>query len=117
MTDSPEEAPEVAADIEAVLRTTPLERAELEQWIAARWVAPRREAGGWRFTALDVARVRLIHDIRHDLGVEAETVPVVLSLLDQLHATRRTLRLMLDALGDAPPELRAWLRERLGPGA
>jgi chaperone modulatory protein CbpM len=113
MTDS---TPVSEADIDTVLaEAAPLDRIELERWIAARWVAPRAEGGGWRFTAIDVARVRLIREIRHDLGVEDETVPVVLSLLDQLHATRRTLRSVLEALQQAPPEIRASIAARLGP--
>ena len=43
------------------------------------------------FSELDVARVRLICDLRHDLAVEEETVPLVLSLLDQVYALRRQM--------------------------
>ena len=57
------------------------------------------------FEEVDVARVRLIVELRDALAVEEESIPVVLDLLDQLHATRGELgRLLaaLDAAGDTP---------------
>ena len=59
-----------------------------------------------------MARVRLIPELHLALEVEEPTVPLVLSLMDQLYATRRQLRLVLDAL--APP-IRAEVAERLAP--
>lgn len=79
---------------------------ELESWIHARWVRPERAGGGWRFTAVDVARVRLIRDIRYEMGVEPETVPLVLDLLDEVYTLRRELRALGEALGEAPPDTR-----------
>ena len=45
-----------------------------------------------------MARIRLIVELHTALEVEEPTVPLVLSLVDQLYATRRQLRLVLDAL-------------------
>ena len=39
----------------------------------------------------DLARILLIQDLRADLGVNDESVPIILHLLDQLHALRRIL--------------------------
>jgi chaperone modulatory protein CbpM len=89
-----------------------LERDELEAWIRARWVRPEQAEGGWRFTATDVARVRLIFEIRHEMGVESESVAVVLDLLDQLYALRRQLRALGEALAEEPEETRAKLLAR-----
>lgn len=71
---------------------------EVESWIDRAWLRGQEEQGEYRFDAFDEARARLILELRHDLGVEEETLPVVLSLLDQLYAARRQMRLMATAL-------------------
>jgi len=43
------------------------------------------------FSDMDVARARLIRDLKIDLGVNDEGVDVILHLLDQLHGLRRVL--------------------------
>ena len=65
---------------------------------------------------MDVARLRLIVELR-TLAVDEEAMPVVLSLLDQLHATRRSLRLLRQAVEEvAPDAVRARLRALLVEG-
>lgn len=99
---------------EAVLREVAgLDAAELEQWIEARWVLPERVAGGYVFHEVDVARVHLIVELRHELLIEVETMPVVLGLLDQVYALRNRLRSVAAAIETLPPEAQALLRERL----
>ncbi len=88
--------------IDRVCEAVPgLTEAELRRWLAQDWVRPVRQAGQPAFRDIDVARIRLILELHTQLEVEEPTVPLVLSLLDQLHATRRQLRLVLDALDDA----------------
>lgn len=99
---------------EAVLREVRgLDAAELEQWIEARWVLPERAASGYFFHEVDVARVHLIVELRHELMIEPETMPVVLSLLDQVYALRNRLKTLRDAIEMLPPETQKLLRERL----
>jgi chaperone modulatory protein CbpM len=82
--------------ISAVCRSIPdLTEAELRRFIDAEWVRPVRRASEPVFSELDLARIRLILDLRATLEVEEQTVPLVLSLLDQLYATRRQLRRVL----------------------
>ncbi|OYW06103.1 MAG: hypothetical protein B7Z59_13170 [Acidiphilium sp. 37-67-22] len=69
-----------------------LARADLERWLALEWVRPARAGEGWRFHGIDIARVRLIHELASDLLVDEEAMPVVLSLLDQLYDARRRMR-------------------------
>jgi chaperone modulatory protein CbpM len=54
------------------------------------------------FSDADLARVRLIVDLRVTLEVEEPTVPLVLALLDQLYATRWQLRRVLQHPVDPP---------------
>ena len=85
----------------------PLDRAELTMWIERRWVLPSRRDGVYRFSAADVARVRLVHDIRYALDIDIETVPVLLSLLDRYYGARRQLRTVLKAIDAEPGDVRA----------
>ena len=58
------------------------------------------------FQDIDVARVRLILELRRDLAMDDETLPVVLSLMDQLYRERARLRRLCDALNrTAPPDI------------
>jgi chaperone modulatory protein CbpM len=86
--------------------------AELRHWLEQDWVRPVRSDGEPAFQEIDVARVRLILELHTELEVEPPTVPLILSLLDQLYATRRQLRLVLEALD---PPVRASLAEVLFP--
>ena len=64
---------------------------------------------------IDVARVRLIHDLRRDLDIGEDAMPVVLSLLDQVYELRGTLKSLLRALQSQPPDVQAQLLSVLGP--
>lgn len=100
---------------DAVLRLIgDLQAEELRRWIAERWVRPESEPTGYVFHEVDVARVRLIRELRYELAIDEEALPVVLGLLDQVYALRRRLARLQAALDEQPPELRAALRARLG---
>lgn len=99
---------------EAVCRIVQLEPIELERWIAERWILPESEGSGYVFSELDVARVRLIIELRRDLAVGEDAMPIVLRLLDQLYATRRRMRSLLRALETLPEEHRAAVLRHFG---
>jgi chaperone modulatory protein CbpM len=99
---------------DAVLRMIDGMRAtELRRWIEEGWVRPEQERGDYVFREIDVARVRLIQDLRRDLAIDREAVPVVLNLLDQLYAMRRHLRAIDQAIAAEPAEVRRRLRVAL----
>lgn len=89
-----------------------LERGTLLRWIELGWVRPRQagEEPAWTFDETDVARVALLCDLRFEIALEEESLPVVLSLLDQLYDLRRQLGHLVAALGELPPEARHHLR-------
>lgn len=78
-----------------------LDPSDLQRWIDHAWVRPDGEPGGYLFHDIDVARVKLILELREQLQVNEEALPVVLSLLDQLYEARRRMRRVRDALDQA----------------
>jgi chaperone modulatory protein CbpM len=63
----------------------------LEFWLEQQWLIPEETATGPGFSDRDVARARLIQDLKHDFGVNDEGIDVILHLVDQLHGMRRAL--------------------------
>ena len=90
-----------------------LDRRELVRWIENRWVLPERRGQTWIFHEVDVARVELILDIRHEFAIDEEALPLVLGLLDQVYDLRRQLRRICDALAAQPRELQDAVRRAL----
>ena len=96
-------------------RRKELDRRELTRWVENRWVLPERRNETWIFHEVDVARIELILEIRHEFAIDEEAVPLVLGLLDQVYDLRRQLRRMCDALAAQPPEVQAVIRKALPP--
>jgi len=94
-----------------------LDRREVEHWIAQDWLRPAGDQGAWLFRDIDVARLHLIRELRYELRLDEEAMPVVLRLLDQLYDARRRLRRLRDAVErTAPPEIhQAVLHALLAP--
>ena len=85
--------------IQTVCQAVPgLDEPTLRRWLEQDWVRPGHAGGEPEFEDIDVARVRLIVELHTELEVEEPTLPLVLSLLDQLYATRQQLRAVLDGL-------------------
>jgi chaperone modulatory protein CbpM len=105
--------------IETLTHTvTGLSLDDLRRWIDNAWVRPDGQPGHYRFHDIDVARLRLIVELRDDLGVDEAALPVVLSLLDQLYETRRRmirLRTVIETV--VPEDVRGRILDDLGDGA
>ncbi len=76
---------------ELVEAISSLQRSDLEAWIREELVVPRQEAETPLFTDMECARVRLICTLHYELEIDPETLPVVLSLIDQLYDARQKL--------------------------
>ena len=63
----------------------------LDLWLEQQWLVPEQTSTGMNFSDMDVARARLIWDLKKDFGVNDEGVDVILHLVDQLHGLRRAL--------------------------
>jgi chaperone modulatory protein CbpM len=75
-----------------------LDRETLEVWIEEEWLVPVSVETDFTFSEADLARAKLIRDLKEDLGVNDEGVGVILNLLDQVHGLRRALAEMLQAM-------------------
>ena len=101
--------------IKQVVAEMEVSEREVNWWVEQRWVLPGEEEGEVLFDEVDRARMQLIVELRRDLEVNDEAIPVVLRLLDQVYALRRTLdELREGILGlseDARAELEASLEQ------
>lgn len=95
-----------------VARVRGVDEHTLTVWVREEWVRPRRDAGQPVFEEVDVARVQLIAELR-ELEVGDGAMPVVLSLLDQLHEARGHMRRLCAAL-EGDEGVRAAVAGRLG---
>ena len=64
----------------------------LNAWIEAEWLLPVTSRERLLFSEADLARARLIRDLKVDFGVNDEGIAIVLHLLDQLHGLRCLVR-------------------------
>lgn len=76
---------------EIVERIEALQRSDLDAWISEALISPQNDAGVIVFSDIECARIRLICTLRYELEIDADTLPTVLSLVDQLYQTRRHL--------------------------
>ncbi len=105
--------------VEEMVVEIEISRGELERWISERWLLPVEQEGAYFFDEVDRARARLIAELRGELAVNDEAIPVVLRLLDQIYELRRTLGDLQGAIEQLPEatrqEIEALLRKASGP--
>lgn len=70
------------------------------------WVRPERKGGAPEFSEMDVARIRLVCHLTDQLAVPDDDLPVILSLLDQVHGLRWALRTLGRAVESQPADVR-----------
>jgi chaperone modulatory protein CbpM len=83
----------------------------LKIWLETGWLVPMFRDGAYHYFEIDLARVQLIHDLQHDLGINDEGVAVVLDLIDQVGGLRHVLREVLRALQAQPSAIRRQIAE------
>lgn len=94
---------------EIVATVTRLTRHQLVQFIEGDLVRPERSDGGYVFRRIDIARLELLCDLSQDLDLDETALSIVISLIDQLHATRQELAAMARAIDAVPADLRSQL--------
>lgn len=91
---------------DVVAQVQRVELRELRLWVRHGWIKPATGERGPVFDDLDVARIRLVCDLRKEMSLPTDAVPVVLSLLDQIYSLRRELRGLTEAIDAQPDETR-----------
>lgn len=62
---------------------------EITHYIQEEWISPFEDNG---LDDEDVTRIRLIHELMEDLGINEEAVPVVLHLIDEIHVLQSRVK-------------------------
>jgi chaperone modulatory protein CbpM len=83
----------------------------IERWVARGLLRPSASGS---FETVDVARVSLLAELVDDIGFDDEAAETVVALLDQLHASRRQLKLLGQAIAQQPPAMRQAIADALG---
>ena len=97
---------------DVIARVQRLTVTRLRVWVQQGWIKPVDEEAR-AFSEADAARAALICNLEDQLGFAEEDVPVLLSLIDQIHGLRSELMGVLTALEDLPPDVRATVRMRI----
>jgi len=100
--------------VEEALAAVEISQRDLELCVKENWVLPEREGEHLAFDEIDLARLRLIAELRRDLAVNDEAVPLVLHLIDQLHLLNNCLDAVGEALQRLPEEHRRDVERVIG---
>ena len=100
-------------ETELIAQFTVLERQVLMTWIDERLIEPERDDEGYLFDPVDESRVALACDLHYRMGLEHASLPIILSLIDQLHEARHHLRSLTRALAEQPETVREEIVRRL----
>ena len=98
---------------QVLLRISELSVTRLRGWVERGWVTPARGNEGDEYNEIDIARIDLIRQLRDELSVEPDTVPVLLSMIDQVYSLRRELRVVMRAIENQPEAVRSQIISEL----
>lgn len=100
-------------EADVVATVTRLTRVQLYQFVQSDLVRPQRDASGYVFRRIDIARLELLCDLSQDLDLDETGLGIVISLVDQLHAARQELAAVARAIDALPADVQARLRAEL----
>jgi chaperone modulatory protein CbpM len=98
---------------DALERLAGLTEVRLRTWVSRGWVSPAQSETGYVYSEIDIVRCDLIRQLRDDMEIDRETVPVVLSLLDQIYGLRSELRSVMRAIERQPEAVRRQILDAL----
>jgi chaperone modulatory protein CbpM len=79
--------------IEKVAEVFEVETSIIIQCVKQEWIVPANKETE-EFDQEDIARLSLICELRKEFGVNDESVPIILHLLDQIHYLHQEIRKM-----------------------
>ena len=98
---------------ELITQYAVLEQHVLLTWIEDGVIVPHSDAQGYLFDQMDVSRVALCCDLHYRMGLDHASLPVILSLIDQLHDARHLLRTLTRAVARQPEVVRKEISRHL----
>ena len=101
-------------DHDLIAQFSCLEQHVLMTWIEDGVVEPHRDAAGYLFDRVDTARIALACDLHYRMGLDHASLPVILSLIDQLHDARNRLRALAHAVSAQPGDVQYAITRHLG---
>ena len=104
-------------ETELIAQFTYLERQVLVTWIEEGVIAPHSDEQGYLFDRIDESRVALCCDLHYRMGLDHASLPVILSLIDQLHDARHHLRKLTNAVAEQPGTVQQEITRRLSGDA
>ncbi|MCM2473481.1 hypothetical protein HGO38_08320 [Rhizobium sp. CG5] len=90
-----------------------LQRSDLDVWITEALIVPHHDGGVIVFSERECARIRLICTLHYELEIDKDTLPTVLSLVDQLYQTRRHLLQLTAAVAAQDKSVQAAILDAL----
>lgn len=78
----------------------------LQIWVREGWIEPQQDTAAPVYDEVDVARLRLVCQLKHEMAVNDEALPVILRLVDQIYGLRRELRTLGRAIESQPKDVR-----------
>ena len=84
----------IISEIEQPLNNLGINRTFITQCIEYEWIRPEAirparhtlsQLNHFQFADEDIARIKLIHELKEEFGVNNESIPIILHLLDQLY--------------------------------
>jgi chaperone modulatory protein CbpM len=92
---------------QAVATVARLTLGRLTSFVEAEIVTPMQTEGGQVFRQVDLVRMELLCELSEDFDLDDDSLALVISLVDQLHGARGTLRAVLEAIEAESEEVRA----------
>jgi chaperone modulatory protein CbpM len=93
----------LAKNLSEACQESGVQREVILSYVEKQWIHSAEDAGRLkdRWMDEDIRRAHLIVELQRDFGVNDEAVPIILHLIDQLHAMHRVLkRLDLEHIAD-----------------
>ncbi len=97
---------------EILIRIKGVSALQLDLWVCERWVRPAHKGKALAFNDADIARIHLLHTLNNELEVGDEAIPIILSLIDQLHEMRGHMGALSRAIETQPEPVREEIIER-----
>jgi len=97
---------------DVIARVSRLTVTRLRVFVSQGLIRPE-EDGAPRYSEADIARAALICNLEDEMGFDADDVPVLLNLIDQIHGLRSELRGFIEVIDALPPDVRSTVRLRI----